>query len=248
MPQPRIAIAPFLVSCPGVITLGLRAAVSDYSASEKLLLASAGRIFFPTPRFAKIFEATGKDTFPGAFTYRLRKSRQAQEVLFQAGGWPHPRARIYFGRHKASFSRDFRFLCSNGSELIGPYPLIETPPTPDAAGNFNPLIIREKIIRRAVPLVFVNYKCIATLQDVARGPFSLLTATDLPPSAAGFQQTLSKLLRSFRINDIAVEIGLSATAGTQVVSMVRPPLLWQTPGGSANRHDHIAGLIREGIF
>ncbi|MFZ2447794.1 MAG: hypothetical protein WAW37_15675 [Syntrophobacteraceae bacterium] len=254
MPQPRIAIAPFLVSCPRVITLGVRAAVSDYSAEEKGLLASAGRIFFPTPRFAKIFEAAGKDTFPNAFTYGLRKSRQAQEALFRVGGWPHPRARVYFGRQKASIVPDFRFpFLAMGPNVSDRPRLIEnTPQLADATGEFNPLIIREKLeYDERFLLVFVNFECIATLQEVpgATAPpvaFSRPTATDLPPSAAGFRHTLSNLLRSFRINDIAVEIGLSATADAQVLSLVRPPLWWRTPGGTANRHDLIAGLIREG--
>jgi len=72
-------------------------------------MLSAGRIFFPTPRFVKIFEAAGKSTFPNGFTYKIRKSRVVEEVLFQFLACPHPRTRIYFGRQKKSIPEHFSF-------------------------------------------------------------------------------------------------------------------------------------------
>ncbi len=247
MSQPRIAIAPFLKSCPGVVTLGVRAAISDYPPGERRLMASAERIFFPTPRFAKIFEASGGNTFPNAFTYRLRKSRLVQESLFQFSGCPHPRARIYFGRRKTSIPSDFRFpFIAMGPNRADDAQLVEDfRQLADMADRFNPLIIREHTrYDERLLLVFVNYECVAVQRDVPGGLFFSTTPANHPPPS--LYHAVSGLLRSFQVCDIAVETGYTRESGWLIDSLGRPPLSWQTPAGTMYRHDYISELIQNG--
>jgi hypothetical protein len=90
-PNLKVALAPFLRECAGVITLGIRAAMSDYSQKERDLLLHAERIFFPTPRFSMLFKALEKSTFPSATTYGYQRSRVIQQLLTESLGLAHPR-------------------------------------------------------------------------------------------------------------------------------------------------------------
>src|SRR5208337_1638471 len=74
MGEKLVAIAPFLRSCPRLITLGVRASMGDYTPRQREMLLSARQIFFPTLRFVKILEAAGIKTFPSAFAYSVQKS------------------------------------------------------------------------------------------------------------------------------------------------------------------------------
>ncbi len=259
MPKPLAAIAPFLTSCPEVTTLGVRAAIADYAPAERQLLASARRIFFPTPRFAKIFEAAGKDVFPSAFTYRLRKSRLVQETFFQLCGaeapdggpsLPHPRTRIYFGRQKQSIRSDFAFpfatmgpAASDGVRVVG-----NDAELSDEARRYNPLIVQEICPFEArVLLVFVNYRCIAAIRPgPGKNPPGFLdSAIAARPGLDVFTARLSRLLRFFRIGDIGVEALQGRDSGWLAAAMSRPPVRWQSPCGTFNRHRIIAGLIEK---
>ena len=90
MQEKLVAIAPFLRSCPHLITLGVRASMGEYTPCQRRMLLSASQILFPTPRFVGILQAAGKKTFPSALAYSVRKSRLIQEVLFQFLKCPHP--------------------------------------------------------------------------------------------------------------------------------------------------------------
>ena len=117
MREKLVAIAPFLRSCPQLVTLGVRPSMGDYTPWQRGMLLSASQIFFPTPRFVRVLQAAGKKTFPSAFAYSVQKSRLTQEVLFQFLKCPHPFTRIYYGGQKSSILRRFFFsVSSNGSE------------------------------------------------------------------------------------------------------------------------------------
>lgn len=250
----RVAIAPFLRSCPKVITLGVRPALGDYDPREIRLLASCNRVFFPTPRFAPIFNAAGKETFPSGFTYRVRKSRLAAEVLFQFHACPHPRTLVYFGRRKASIPDDFRFPCramgpanSSPPRLIGSPEELET-----VAALWNPLIIQEDSeYRERFRVVFVNFECIAIhkihkihkLSAPGRGPEAVEPVGAARIGEEFIGSHVARFVRSAYLNDIAVEIGLERKAGWQMLALTRPPLAWRSPRGVVNRHEYIAGLI-----
>jgi len=98
----KVALAPFLRKCPAVLTLGVRAAISEYSATERAAILQAERIFFPTPRFVDIFDALDLPTFPNPTTYKYQRSRPLQQSLFKYHDLPSPRTRVYYGvRQKA---------------------------------------------------------------------------------------------------------------------------------------------------
>ncbi len=247
MPKPLIAIAPFIESCPGVITLGVRPALCDYSTEEKRLINSADRIFFPTPRFAKIFEAAGKQTFPNSFTYQMRRSRVLEATFLQYSGCPHPRTRLYFGRQKASIASDFRFpliaMGPNRSDSAGV--IQNSNQLADAAAKYNPLIVREFIeYRERMLLVFVNYECVAKFSGLPGGRDFSSPVTQ--SAAYSFLTQLPDIVRSFNLCDIGVELGYTKDRGLLIDSFARPPLSWKTPEGAVNRHQYISGLIQKG--
>ncbi len=249
MPRTLIAIAPFIVSCPGVITLGVRPALCDYSPEEKQLINSAETIFFPTPRFAEIFEAAGEKTFPNAFTYQIRKSRVVEAALLQFSGFPHCRIRVYFGRQKEFIANDFGFpMIAMGPNRSDSARIIENPSQlADAAGRFNPLIIREYIeYEERMLLVFTNYECIAEFGGLPgeRGYSSSIKGSAEIP----LYPLLSDLLRSFKLCDIAVEVGRAKNGALLIDSFARPPVYWETQEGTVNRHDYISGLIQSGMI
>ncbi len=260
MPKPVAAIAPFLASCPAVLTLGVRAAIADYSPAERELLASARRIFFPTPRFAKIFEAAGKNVFPSGFTYGLRKSRLVQETFFQLCGieqpggiapLPHPRTRIYFGRQKEAILSDFSFpfTVMGPSASDGPQVVADTARLSVEARKHNPLIAQEVCaVEDRFLLVFVNCRRVAAIGKEPGG--SLTRFSDPAAAAAGaglddFSEHLSRLLRFFRIDDIGVDVFRGPDGTWRAGSMSSPPVRWQTPEGTFHRHRYIAGLIEK---
>ena len=46
--QPKVALAPFIADCPGVITLGVRPTLAAYRSDELALLRRAVKVYFPT--------------------------------------------------------------------------------------------------------------------------------------------------------------------------------------------------------
>jgi len=105
-----VAIGEQLRHCPGVITLGVRPQLSDYSAKERRLLLAAHRIFYPTVRFVEIFAGAGKETFPSVSCYRFLGDKLKQTALFRLLKMPHPRTRVYYGdKQKERITADFSF-------------------------------------------------------------------------------------------------------------------------------------------
>ena len=251
-PYLKIAIAPFLKSCPRLITLGVRGSLADYSHEEMRLMAAADRIFFPTPRFAKVLEAAGKETFPNTFTYSLRKSSLLQAAFFEFHGCPHPRSRIYFGRQKALIPSDFRYpFQAMGPETRNRARTIEdAEQLAEVVEKFNPLIVRENVLfEERFRLMFLNLECVAVLRDVSGDLSCPGPSASLSLYGWGLERFLSHvvgLVRSYKLNDIAVEIGFSRDRGWQLASLSRPPLSWQSPDGPVNRHEYIAALIMAG--
>jgi len=252
MPRLEVAIAPFLKSCPGVTTLGIRGSLCDYSPEERMILASADRVYFPTPRFARILEAAGKQTFPSCLTYRVRRSRVVQETLLQFSGCPHPRTRIYFGRRKASISADFRFpLIAMGPGMHdGIFPVSDAGTLADLADRYNPLIVREDArCEKRLRLVFVNYECIGVIYGASGEKTIGRRVEGYVSRDIGLREFILEaetLVRTFRLNDIAVEIGFSAAEGWRIESMARPPAFLGFAQGAVSRHEYISSLIRAG--
>lgn len=217
-----------------------------------MILASADRVYFPTLRFAKILEAAGKQTFPSYLTYRVRQSRVVQETLLQFSGCPHPRTRIYFGRRKASISADFRFpfLAMGPGMHDGIFPVSDAGTLADLADRYNPLIVREDArCEKRLLLVFVNYECIGVMYGAAGEKAIGRQVEESVSGDTGLREFILEaqtLVRAFRLNDIAVEIGCSVAEGWRIESMAKPPAFLGFARGVVSRHEYISSLIRAG--
>jgi ribosomal protein S6--L-glutamate ligase len=257
MQEKLVAIAPFLRSCPQLVTLGVRPSMGDYTPRQRGMLLSASQIFFPTPRFVNVLHAAGKKTFPSAFTYSVQKSRLMQEVLFQFLKCPHPFTRIYYGRQKSSIAEDFSFpLKAMGPKTMGGARLVSNAGDLQALTDiYNPLIIQDMLdYAECFRLIFVNYKCAGIIKRVSSGAQCGFNSHRISPNpqleqGIGIEffsreilSCLEKLLRSMQINDIAVEIG-TTRRGWRLIELARPPLSWPTPDGVTNRHRLISHLI-----
>lgn len=250
----NIALAPFLRSCPNVITLGIRALIGDYSVEERALLAQARRIFYPTIRFVDVFHAARKICFPSYFNYRIQRSRILQATLLGYSGCPHPPMRIYFGpKQKLRIPMDFAYPFV----LMGPVARPETRHLVNdgitlqrLTATYNPVIVQaHEPWRETIRLTCVAFDCLAAIRT---------RFTDAEPAAAGpvpGQQLLSmdlwgntrKLLATARLDDMAVEWGLGKD-GWQLIDMGRPPVLVDSSEGILHRHRHVCRLITEGLL
>jgi ribosomal protein S6--L-glutamate ligase len=206
-------------------------------------------------------EAAGKETFPSAFNYHVRKSRLAQEVLFQFLECAHPRTRVFYGRQKNGIAGYFLppFLAmgprmSDGVRLVRRgYDL------PTLLELYNPLIIREIVeYKERFVLVFVNFECVAILKRAVgrageRSPECAATATvpqlenvEVPERfSVEIVSELEKLLRSVKLNDIAVEIGITGQ-GRHLMEFARSPLSWPSHEGVIDRFGCICRLVESG--
>ena len=262
MDEKLVAIAPFLRSCPGLITLGVRASIGDYTPWQTELLLSARQIFFPTRRFVRILEAAGQKTFPSAFAYSVQKSRLIQETLYQVLKCPHPFTRIYYGRQKSSIPDDFSFpVYAMGPDMIGKAWLVSNGGDLQAVSEiYNPLIIQEVLdYEERFLLVFINYECAGVVKIGPGGGHCEFdcsgTSANHTVNKGGFPKFLNheviayieKLLRYAQLNDIAVKIGLTRE-GWQLIELARPPLSWPSAEGVINRYRHISGLIESNRF
>ena len=233
-----VAIAPFLISSPDIITLGVRTSLGDYSPAERDLLLSSDRIFFPTPRFVSIFEAAGKDCFPSGIAYRIHSSRVVQEALLRFFDYPHPRSRIYFGKQKHSITRHFKFpFRAMGPGAASCVRLItDTRELEQFSKIHNPLIVQEVVeYEKQFRAVFVNFQVAGIVEGNSENDRVWRKVV----------ADVGKLLRPSNLNDVCVEVGF--TSGTpQIIALSRPPRIWESPSGRINRHEYISRLVETG--
>lgn len=246
----RPALAPFLRSCPSIATLGVRTAISDYSPEERTLLRSAPKVFFPTPRFEYLFNALRIPTFPSHASYTFQRSRVLQQVLFSYLNWPHPRTRIYYGRHqKSKILDDFDLpLIVMGPRGIPSerHLVTDAGTLSDYVGRYNPVIIQDACCwRKTLRFLCVNFECVG----IAPGCVSKVSHSDCTQLQHQHIDELAALslemLRQVDLDDVVIEWGLGQS-GWQVLQLARPPLMWCGSNGILNRHRHICELICQG--
>ncbi len=248
----KIALAPFLRCCPGVATLGIRATIDDYSAEEKRQLRSAERVFFPTYRFAYLFNALRIPTFPGYPTYHFRRSRVLQQLLFACTGVPHPVTRFYYGKkQKATILSAFSY------PMVGMGPnaawhqahLIENPAALEACCHeHNPVIIQEAVEWDVhLRVLWVGTDCVGVLRkDGSQGPDAAYEPVPMGHPQLG---TVLEVTRTFahqaRLDDVVLEWG--CTRGQwQLQGLARPPVRWPLPLAILNRHHYLSDLVMAG--
>lgn len=254
MQSANVALAPFLRSCPHVITLGVRALMGDYSMEERALLAQAHRIFYPTIRFVDVFHAAGKICFPSYFNHKIQGSRILQATLLGYSGCPHPPTRIYFGsRQKSRIPMDFAYPFV----LMGPFAKAETrhlvsdeTTLSRLAAAYNPVVVQaHEPWRETIRLICVAFDCLAAFRTRSDqpGPVPAVPVPTQELHSMELWDETRKLLVAARLDDMAVEWGLGKD-GWQLMAMTRPPVLMESPGGMLHRHDHVCRLITQGLL
>lgn len=104
-----IALEGRLRDCTNVVTLGVRPNFSDYPSSEADLIRNAGKIYYPSPFYADLFDAMGKKTFPSYHTYKCVQDKIKQTAMFEMLEIPHPRTRVFYGkRQKMTITEYFK--------------------------------------------------------------------------------------------------------------------------------------------
>ena len=251
MESRKVALAPFLRSCTEIVTLGVRATIDDYSAEERNLMRSAARVFFPTPRFAYLFNALQIPTFPGYYTYRLQRFRVLQQLLFACGEIPHPATRIYFGRRqKALISKAFPFpLVAMGPQVtLDKQQLVDNPVALEASCHaYNPIIIQEAVEWQALlRILWVHADCVGALKrDSSQGSDASYEPVPIDhPELGAVIEMMRAFARKANLDDIVVEWGY-AGGRWQVLEMGRPPVRWPLPDGKiVNRHHYLCELVK----
>lgn len=95
-----IALESRIKACRNVITLGVKPNFSDYTKRESGLIREAEKIYFPTRFYADLFDAAGMQTFPSYHTYKCVQDKIKQTALFDLLRIPHPRTRVFYGKHQ----------------------------------------------------------------------------------------------------------------------------------------------------
>ncbi len=250
----NIALAPFLLQCPSVHTLGIRPCIDDYDPAERALIRNARRIFFPTPRFLGILESASIPTFPSPQSYRYPRSRVLQALLFQFLEWPSARTRLYFGnRQKERILKDHRMPFdalapnprSGGAHRIESLSDLES-----VVNSFNPLLIREAIPwEDRIRLTAVQHECLAAHQMTA-GNASSEPWKPIPVLDAGLAPLRAmnrRLTELTQLDDIVIEWG-HFKGRWHIIEITSPPLHIRTCNHIINRHEYICELIVQGLL
>ena len=106
----HIALESRLSHCENVITLGVKPNLEDYSSEAMALIRNANKIYYPSSFHAELFHAIGKETFPSPHNYSFAQDKIKQTALFKLLNIPHPRTRVFYGKHqKTSILKHFQF-------------------------------------------------------------------------------------------------------------------------------------------
>lgn len=81
---------------PRATCFGVSPNWEDYSAAVREIICAADRVCYPGPHYSTVFEALGKEAFPGNY-YEFMGNKIRQTCLFQFLGIPHPKTRLYYG-------------------------------------------------------------------------------------------------------------------------------------------------------
>jgi len=106
----HIALESRLSKCDQVLTLGVKPNLEDYPAHALDLIRKSNIIYYPSSFHAELFAAMHKPIFPSVHNYRFAQEKIKQTALFKLISIPHPRTRVFYGKHqKASICDYFDF-------------------------------------------------------------------------------------------------------------------------------------------
>ncbi len=106
-PRTVIALESRLRNCRNVLTLGVKPNFEDYSPENAELIHRASIIYYPSLFYADLFASMGKKTFPGYHNYMCVQDKIKQTALFKLLKIPHPKTRVFYGRHQQKSITDF---------------------------------------------------------------------------------------------------------------------------------------------
>ena len=107
--EPYIALGSRMRGVPEVLTLGVKPNFYDYTPNERMRIAKANIILYPTLNYAQLLKTIGKKIFPSLETHLYADEKIKQTTLFYMLDIPHPRTRIYYHLHHGEILKDFRF-------------------------------------------------------------------------------------------------------------------------------------------
>ncbi len=93
-----ISLGSQLKNCPGVLTIGLRSSLLNYTSEELNIIRNARVVLFPSLRFIDVLRSAGKAIYPSYSSYVIGNSILKQAVFFKLAGIPHPRTIICMSR------------------------------------------------------------------------------------------------------------------------------------------------------
>jgi hypothetical protein len=231
--------------------LGLRASFADYSDQERKLILEADRVFYPTPRFAPVLRAAGKDIFPSAETYAVRRSHVLQQLLMQYLDLPHPATRIYFGRHKSKVIEDFEFpmvvmgpvVTPNSRRIVHRAEELRIP-----LDTFNPVVVQRHVKpRQSIAVVSIGPRYTAALvRHPLLGYRDALSAA--PAQRADLETPLlltRQLIECALLDEVMAEWALDQERWV-LLGLRRPPPSWQGSHSRVRRHDLVGRMIESG--
>lgn len=250
------ALAPFLLDCPQVKTLGIRPSFADYTSEEKKMMRDAGLVLFPSILHARTFQAAGIPTFPNFPTYSYRSSRLNQFMLFKMLALPHPRTKIYYGKKRETevlkdFSLPFVVMCPSGTSPHGIREIVSPQDFQSCREQWNPLLVQELIAwEKKLKFVCTNYKIIGMSYRENRPSQKIQCRIDPSrvPVESPYVQPLKMtqwLLNAAQLDDICVE-WTSSRNKWYITSLARPPVRIPTPDGTLNRFLFLCGRIAGG--
>ena len=95
----RISLGKRMRCSQSFVCFGVKPNWDDYPAAVKEAILDADEVFYPSPLYEDILRPLGKSTFPRNY-YAFLGNKIRQTNLFQLLEIPHPRTRIYYGRHR----------------------------------------------------------------------------------------------------------------------------------------------------
>ena len=212
----------------------------------------AERVYFPTHRFAYLFNALQIPIFPTYTTYRFQRSRVLQQILLACVGIPHPATRIYYGsRQKAKIPDAFPFpFVAMGPILASQRKhLINTPTALDEySRSCNPLIIQEAVewIER-VHILCIHDDCVGAVRQGGRDPvdsrYEPISLEQL--ERRSLLEPTRDFIRKVHLDDIVIEWAYGS-GQWQLLEMRRPPVQWPMAEGTLNRHQYLCKLVESG--
>ncbi|MBI4773136.1 MAG: RimK family alpha-L-glutamate ligase [Deltaproteobacteria bacterium] len=213
----KVAFGSRLKGVRGVITLGVRPNLEDYSPAEWSCIRNAPVLYYPTALLSQPLLALGKRLFPGYASCYYAGDKIRQTTLFKLMGIPHPRTRLYFRRHFEDILRDFDFpfvaKAPRGSDSGRGVFLVDSRDELKRYLENTPVAYIQEYLNNAIDyrVVLIGYKPVLAYRrtpaagefraNVARG--GAIDFNDIPEAVI---EIADKTARSCQFDDVGVDV------------------------------------------